>query len=962
MVTSITDWNDLDDIRNNLSGDYVLENDLDSNTTGYDSVASSTANSNQGFLPLGDVENTSFTGTFDGQGYTISDLVSKPDSRIDNGIFGFSENATVSNLNVVNADVDTNGRSGILGGTFASSTVENIFTSGTVVVGLYEDGFTQIEFGGGVCAGGDGSTIKNCYSIASVEAQDADGQGIGSTFGAAENTDFTNCYGTGNLITPTDSFAGGFIGLDNGGCTFDGCYWDTETTGYTTSDGGTGLTTSEMSGDSASSNLPEFNFSSIWTEVIGGEFIGGYPVESDGYPILLGNENLIQLQGQGVVASGIFIEDWNDLDDIRNALNEDYSLLNDLDKNTPGYDGIGNDWNPIRNFGGSLDGQGNAIYDLQIDIRDRPEDTPCGFFETLDENQPVTIQNISIIEADVKNASESDVFTTPAETGTGILFGSSYQDNFPDTNPLRDISNCVFTGSVEANTFAGGISSVFVSENSSIDSVIVDVDIITKNDQSLTTFSGGLTPYFAGDEITDCLIDVSIQCDGNCGGVVGDYRGDKSVKRTAVKVDIVGGSGDGTVGGVVGSVSDTNVTGITQNCFAVGQITSDGDDIGGILGQFNTENIEQYIRQTYAAVELGGNASNKGGIIGDATEGTNAEPRVIDGYWDTEISGVSSTAQGEGTGLTTSEMVGTAASNNMNFDFSSIWSEVTDPVDSYPRIIQSLDGSDHPYEQEQFTILDANEFWAIGPFQIGNTLEEVREYQNLTLELRYENDKVETYVNSLKSKSSKVDTVDVSSGGFRGVDLLTGRAEFEFNSPAQRSDVRSVDRWLLSDYSETAVNTSASVFDIELELIPVSEKRYDNEFGTFDSEPIDSKGSSEWSFNFNYGQIATSRISVGVSEVAEGSADRYGIETVLTPKETRILEENLGFLNTVVLRTVPDSDDVLDDTSQNSRNTVEITPANTESGTLTSGEYIVETFETEWIGGAYRIEFEVGQT
>ena len=40
----IRDWNDLDDVRNNLGGQHILMNDLDSTTAGYEELASPTAN------------------------------------------------------------------------------------------------------------------------------------------------------------------------------------------------------------------------------------------------------------------------------------------------------------------------------------------------------------------------------------------------------------------------------------------------------------------------------------------------------------------------------------------------------------------------------------------------------------------------------------------------------------------------------------------------------------------------------------------------------------------------------------------------------------------------------------------------------------------------------------------------------------------------------------------------------
>ena len=35
MAVEISDWNDLDNVRNDLTSDYILVNDLDSGTAGY---------------------------------------------------------------------------------------------------------------------------------------------------------------------------------------------------------------------------------------------------------------------------------------------------------------------------------------------------------------------------------------------------------------------------------------------------------------------------------------------------------------------------------------------------------------------------------------------------------------------------------------------------------------------------------------------------------------------------------------------------------------------------------------------------------------------------------------------------------------------------------------------------------------------------------------------------------------
>jgi hypothetical protein len=63
-------------------------NDLDSTTYGYDELASETADNATGWQPIG-TDLYPFTGTFDGQGYEISDLfIDRPDADYV-GVFGF---------------------------------------------------------------------------------------------------------------------------------------------------------------------------------------------------------------------------------------------------------------------------------------------------------------------------------------------------------------------------------------------------------------------------------------------------------------------------------------------------------------------------------------------------------------------------------------------------------------------------------------------------------------------------------------------------------------------------------------------------------------------------------------------------------------------------------------------------------------------------------------------------------
>lgn len=133
----IRDWYDLHAMRNSLSGDHVLMNDLDSTTPGYAELASSTANQGKGWQPIGASEQR-FTGSFDGQGYEIRGLfIHRPDEGFV-GLFGaIGQGAIVGNVGVANAAVTG-------------------------------------EWAVGVLAGGNWGQISNCHSAGSVGGDDCE--------------------------------------------------------------------------------------------------------------------------------------------------------------------------------------------------------------------------------------------------------------------------------------------------------------------------------------------------------------------------------------------------------------------------------------------------------------------------------------------------------------------------------------------------------------------------------------------------------------------------------------------------------------------------------------------------------------------------------------------------------------------------------------------------------------------
>ena len=256
----IRDWYDLDAVRDNLGGSYILMNDLDSTAAGYEELAGPTANGGLGWQPIGNFTD-SFTVTFDGQGYEISDLFIKRVDEWHVGLFGYVEGGRIDNIGLVDATVTGKGEVGGLVGN-NKGIVSNSYAIGTVT------GTGEVSFVGGL-AGCNYGTVSSSYSTGTVTGHSSvgglvgynsgkvtDSHSVGDVAGdsdigglvgynGADNGASTviNSYSTGSVSGNED--VGGLVGFNFEG-TVSNSFWDIETSGQATSDGGTGKTTAQM--------------------------------------------------------------------------------------------------------------------------------------------------------------------------------------------------------------------------------------------------------------------------------------------------------------------------------------------------------------------------------------------------------------------------------------------------------------------------------------------------------------------------------------------------------------------------------------------------------------------------------------------------------------------------------------------------------------------------------------------
>lgn len=239
MAIEITDWDELDAMRDDLTEDYVLMNDLDSGTSGYSTVAGPSANSGAGWLPVGDVS-TSFTGTFDGGGYTISDLYIDRTTQY-NGLFGRTGGGgggTISYVGIVDCDItSTNNYTGALIGAAWSITVTECYSTGTI---------NGAHLTGGLLGYAPFNSTTNCYSKVNVTTDNSN-RSRGGCIGGIYEANIYYCYSTGAVLPTGGSNGGGFCGGILGGTNnYAYNYWDKDTSGWTTSQIATGKTTTEM--------------------------------------------------------------------------------------------------------------------------------------------------------------------------------------------------------------------------------------------------------------------------------------------------------------------------------------------------------------------------------------------------------------------------------------------------------------------------------------------------------------------------------------------------------------------------------------------------------------------------------------------------------------------------------------------------------------------------------------------
>ena len=660
----IENWEHLHNVRENLDAYFLLSNDLDETSPGYTTFVKdggTLVDSDKGWLPIGD-SSAKFTGSFDGDGHTISNLIINRSNTDYVGLFGYAEGATISNLGLVGANVTGNNRIGGIVGYADNTALDNVYVTGSVE-GMKSDTYTQA---GGVVGYLDNSSISKSYSSADVTGEHGSLGGlvgvaryasstiedsyatgsvtstgnqdyVGGLVGAIGNTTVNRTYATGLVTSSAGSNVGGLVGgyLDSEwDSSVTDSYWDIQTTGQDTSAiGGAGKTTGKMT------------VASTFTGWAGGAWTLAEGVTVEGYSTLRPYLTSVTRAEDKGTASTLFNSGWGGLSstDQTGADGSAYSIttaeqLQNINlvadqgfdfELSNAIDLTGITWTPIGDdnsqFAGSFDGNSHTIANLTIN---QPDISEVGLFGYTN---GATISNLGLLDATVTGdynvgalvgyANDTTLNNTSA---SGSVTGKEYVGGLIGYAYESTIENSSTTTNVSGDTYGVGGLVGWLDDNSNISQSHATGSVTGEGEDDGNYGVGGLVGAAQGSSsisesyTTGDVSTLFASNDDALGGLVG-FGYNITIDNSHATGNVTGFSGVGDwvgYGGLVGQAqadeTDSSKTHLITNSYATGDVTADGANVGGLVGLSGWDSV---IEQSHATGQVTG-INRVGGLVG----------------------------------------------------------------------------------------------------------------------------------------------------------------------------------------------------------------------------------------------------------------------------------------------------------------------------------------------------------
>ena len=165
---------ELEDMKNDLAGKYMLKNDIDLSSTTH--------------TPIGD-HNAAFTGKFDGMFHEVKNMTLGAGTAADHvGLFGNINGAVVMNVGIKNANLSSLDYGGAVVGKAENSHIFNVYNESTSMIGSTGSSATNA---GGVVGWLKNSTLDTAYNTSDV------GKQAGGLVGNLDYSQIMDAYNTG---------------------------------------------------------------------------------------------------------------------------------------------------------------------------------------------------------------------------------------------------------------------------------------------------------------------------------------------------------------------------------------------------------------------------------------------------------------------------------------------------------------------------------------------------------------------------------------------------------------------------------------------------------------------------------------------------------------------------------------------------------------------------------------------
>jgi PGF-CTERM protein len=643
------------------------------------------------------IRNATATGTVDGSSTQVGGLV---------GENGF---AVIRNVTATGDVSGSDEVGGLVGAN--DDVIRNATATGDV------NGSKEV----GGLVGRSGGMIRRAKATGNVTGSD---EKVGGLVGENDDGLIRDTFAVGSVSVTGTGSVGGLVAVQSSGGNIQDSYWDNQTTGQPTSDGAnaTELTTAQMTGQAAETNMTGLDFDSVWQ------------TQPDDYPVLRsetsdedddgGDGN--DLAGDGTKTDPYVITNASELQAMEDDLEAYYELGNDIDasnttqwNNRKGFDPIGGDSVESSTpdpFNGSLDGSGYTVTKLTINRSNKDKVGLIGQSDSGAVVSNISIKNVTLSGSDdVGGLAGDNRGTIQNVRVTGNVTGLNGVGGIVGTNPFGgQIQNATAAVTVTSTSSSfGGAGGLVGSNDGPIQDVRATGNVTGSADQS-----GGLVGRNSGDdaEIRNATATGRITGNNESGGLVGANVNGEIQNATATGTV----TGSNLVGGLVGENDEASI----RNATAAGDV-SGSDYVGGLAGA-NTDNSsirrtkatgsvtgsnnvsalaganldDASIRDTFAvgSVSVTG-GSNVGGLVAVQSSGGS----IQDSYWDEQGTGQAASA-GSATGLTTAQMTGEAARTNMSgLNFESVWST----TESYPELRAFSDTSGQNGDQDAAPVIFA---------------------------------------------------------------------------------------------------------------------------------------------------------------------------------------------------------------------------------------------------------------